>query len=79
MGIWGVEGSIDDHIRHLGLRCYGGNSSNKYGMTYHVFNEDKSFDVQLTMEQWKDVENIYKEWKIKNRKDKLIRIEKSNL
>lgn len=74
MGIWGVEGgSLDDHIRHLGLRCYGENSSNE-GFTYHVYNEDKSFDIQLSAKEWKNVENIYKEWKIKNRKDKLEKI-----
>jgi len=73
--MWGVDGSIDDHIRDMGLHCYGGNIHPNGGLSYHVYNDDKSFDAYLSTEEWLDIRNIYKQWKTNYRKNKIIKIE----
>lgn len=69
--VWGADCSIDEHIRSYGLYCFGGGIHKDGGLSYHVYNEDKSFDVYLSEDEWKNVIHIYKKWKYKNRKEKL--------
>ena len=72
---WGVEGGkIDDkRLSRFGLICYGG-SSNKKGMTWHVYNEDKSFDMELNQNDFLNIEEVYKKFKNDLRKQKLQNI-----
>lgn len=77
MGVWGVDGSggVDEkRLKPLGLFCFGGTSNPKDGMLYHVYNEDRSFDVYLKVDDYEIVDVIYKTWKTKNRKEKIDKI-----
>jgi len=83
--VWGTDGGKIDKERldPLGLTCWGGDSGklfwgkkdkNAGGLTYHVFNEDKSFDFEVSSKDFNNIDKIYKEWKLKNRKDKLKKL-----
>lgn len=83
--VWGTDsGKIDkERLDPLGLTCYGGGSGKQFlgekknngGMTYHVYNEDKSFDFEVSADDFKNIDKVYKAWKTKYRKDKIKKIE----
>lgn len=83
--VWGTGGGkIDkDRLDPLGLSCWGGGSGkpfwgkkkNNVGMTYNVFNNDRSFDFEVYWEDFQNIDKVYKEWFKNNRKEKLIKIE----
>lgn len=72
--MWGVEGGngkVEEKLLSpLGLTSYGGGSKNGE-MSYSVFNDDKSFNVELTREELKDIKNIYYKFKQDLRKEKI--------
>jgi len=73
--VWCVDnGTVnEERLKPLGLICYGGGSNSK-GETYHVFNEDKSFDVEVNKKDFEIIHKIYHNFK---RKEKLLKINKS--
>ena len=73
--IWGVDrGKVsEEKLSPLGLSCYGGSSNDK-GMTYHVYNEDKSFDLELSQKDYENIEKFYKKFKNDLRKNKLKKL-----
>lgn len=75
---WCVEyGTVsEEKLEPLGLICYGG-GYNKNGTTYHVFNEDKSFDVEVNQKDFDNIDKIYHQFKTKDRKEKLEKINKN--
>lgn len=79
-GRWGVNnGSInEDKLKPLGLVCYGGESS-ETGFTYSVKSFDGKFEVELTYEEFQNVDIIYHDFKLKQRKDKLENIENNHM
>lgn len=73
--IWGVEsGLIDENrLKPLGLCCDGG-SSNKDGMTYHVFSKNDDFNIYVNFEDFKKIDVIYRNFKKSERKEKLKKL-----
>jgi len=79
-GGWGVTGRSDnkppdydyDRLSPLGLTCTGGYMRTDIGMTYFVSNKSKTIDVELTAEEFKNLEKTFPSL---FRKEKLKRLE----
>lgn len=72
-----LNGQIKN-LKPLGLVCYGGESS-ETGFTYSVKSFDGKFEVELTYEEFQNVDIIYHDFKLKQRKDKLENIENNHM
>ena len=73
--IWGVDrGKVsEERLSSIGLSCWGGGTNAK-GMTYHVYSDDKSFDVELNQKDFDNIEKVYKKFKNDIRIKKLKKI-----
>ena len=65
MVVWGVTDinnrgcKIDkERLEPLGLICWGGSSKNN-DISYHVYNQDKSFDVNVSYNDFKKIDKTY--------------------
>ena len=63
VGKWEERGYDEVRLRKLGLKCSGGGQwGNFNGMkleTYYVFSRDESFNMELSLEEVKDIDRLY--------------------
>ena len=63
IGLWDEIGFDENRLRKLGLKCTGGGSYGAFNgqrlETYNIYNIDKSFYMELSRDEFDNVDRIY--------------------